>query len=109
MPSRSSPATPVAIWRVSSNASRIPSNAGPIRRRNSSPRGGQHDAPACAVEQPAADPRLQAADGLADARRGDPEPGARPPEMKLVGDGEKNPDLAELDRRPHREAKLHKG
>jgi hypothetical protein len=29
--------------------------------------------------------------------------------VKLVGNRKKHPDLAELDRRPHREAKLHTG
>ena len=65
-------------------------------------RRGQRDAPARAVDEALAELVLELAQALAHARLRDPEPLGGAPEVELVGEGEEDPDLAQLDRLPHR-------
>jgi hypothetical protein len=63
---------------------------------------GQRDAPARAVEQALPELVLERSQALADARLGDAQPLRSAAEVQLVGEGEEDADLAELDRLPHR-------
>jgi hypothetical protein len=65
-------------------------------------RRGERDAPARAVDQALPELGLQRAEALAHARLRDPEPLGGAPEVELLGEGEEDPDLAELDGLPHR-------
>ena len=65
-------------------------------------RRGQRDVPARAVDEALPELGLERAQALADARLRDPEPLGGAPEVELIGEGEEDPDLAELDGLPHR-------
>ena len=65
-------------------------------------RRGQGDAPARAVDEALAELVLELAQALAHARLRDPEPLGGAAEVELVGEGEEDADLAQLDRLPHR-------
>ena len=65
-------------------------------------RRGQRHAAAGAVDEALPELGLQLAQALAHARLRDPEPLGGAPEVELVGEGEEDADLAELDRLPHR-------
>jgi hypothetical protein len=54
------------------------------------PRGGEADPAAGALEQPGANACLQAADGFADARLGNPQPLGGTAEVELFGQGQED-------------------
>src|SRR5690606_16246062 len=60
---------------------------------------GQFDTPTGADEQRRADTALQGPHELADTGLGNPQPLGGPPEMRLLGDGEKSLDLTQVQHR----------
>jgi hypothetical protein len=59
--------------------------------------GGEFDLPGRAVEQPNAELALEAGDVAAQGLLSDEEPGRRPPEVKLVGNGKEPPEQPGLE------------
>jgi hypothetical protein len=65
------------------------------------------DAATRAMDQLGAELVLELAHALAHSRGCQPEPIGRSAEVELLGESEEDPELAELDCLPHREATLH--
>ena len=67
---------------------------------------GERDPAAGAVDKLAAELVFELAQDLADAGRGQEEPFRTAAEVQLLGQGEEDAQLMQLDRLPHREAML---
>ena len=93
---RRSPAWPAPIARAVETATSSSASMARASRRNASPAGGELDAAAGALEQPAAQLGLERADLLAERRLGDVQARRGAPEVQLLGDGDEIAKLAEF-------------
>jgi hypothetical protein len=69
--------------------------------------GGELNASARSVDQLSSELVLELAKALAHTRRRQSKPLRRTAEVQLLGEGEEDPQLAEVDRLPHGEVTLH--
>src|SRR5258706_1099829 len=100
-PMRSRPATPAALSLAWASAWSSAARAGTRLRAEVFPGGGEADPAAGAVEQPAAQAYLQAADGFTDTGLGNTQPVGGPAEVQFLGRNPEDTELTELHSSPH--------